>query len=30
MRVTSNGAPVPGDPAELQLEPDQQIELLLP
>lgn len=30
MRVTSNGAPVPGDPAELQLEPDQQIELALP
>ena len=30
VRVTSNGAPVSGDPAELQLEPDKQIELLLP
>ncbi|KRF20608.1 hypothetical protein ASG90_18735 [Nocardioides sp. Soil797] len=30
VRVTSNGAPVPGDPAELALEPDQQIELTLP
>jgi hypothetical protein len=28
--VTSNGTPVPGNPADLQLEPDQQIELTLP
>jgi len=28
--VTSNGTPVPGDPADLQLEPDQQIELTIP
>ena len=28
--VTSNGIPVPGNPADLQLEPDQQIELRLP
>lgn len=28
--VTSNGTPVPGDPAELRLEPDQQIELTIP
>ncbi|GGD24358.1 hypothetical protein [Nocardioides daphniae] len=28
--VTSNGTPVPGDPANLQLEPDQHIELALP
>jgi hypothetical protein len=30
VRVTINGAPKPGDPAELELEPDQQIELALP
>ena len=30
MTVTSNGAPVSGDPADLRLEPDQQIELTLP
>ena len=30
MTVTSNGTPVTGDPADLQLEPDQQIELTLP
>ena len=28
--VTSNGTPVPGDPADLQLEPNQQIELTIP
>ena len=28
--VISNGTPVPGDPADLQLEPDQQIELSIP
>ncbi len=28
--VTSNGIPVTGDPADLVLEPDQQIELRLP
>jgi hypothetical protein len=28
--VTSNGTPMTGDPADLQLEPDQQIELTLP
>lgn len=28
--VTSNGTPVTGNPADLQLEPDQQIELTLP
>ncbi|MBD3945889.1 MULTISPECIES: hypothetical protein [Nocardioides] len=27
--VTSNGTPVAGDPADLRLEPDQQIELTL-
>jgi hypothetical protein len=27
--LTSNGTPVPGDPADLRLEPDQQIELTL-
>jgi hypothetical protein len=27
--VTSNGTPVPGDPADLRLEPDQKIELTL-
>lgn len=27
--VTSNGTPVAGDPADLRLEPDQQIELVL-
>jgi hypothetical protein len=30
MTVTSNGTPVTGNPADLQLEPDQQIELTLP
>lgn len=30
VRVTSNGAPVPGDPGELVLEPDQRIELTVP
>ena len=30
VKVTSNGAPVTGNPADLQLEPDQQIELTLP
>ncbi len=30
VKVTSNGTPVPGDPASLQLEPDQHIELTLP
>lgn len=30
VRVTSNGALVTGDPAELELEPEQQIELTLP
>jgi hypothetical protein len=30
VKVTSNGAPVPGNPADLLLEPDQQIELSLP
>ena len=30
VKVTSNGTPVPGDPADLLLEPDQQIELSLP
>ena len=30
VQVTSNGTPVPGDPADLRLEPDQQIELTLP
>lgn len=30
VEVSSNGVPVPGDPADLQLEPDQQIELRLP
>lgn len=29
VRLTSNGTPVPGDPAELRLEPDQRIELVL-
>lgn len=29
VKVTSNGAPVSGDPTELRLEPDQQIELVL-
>ncbi len=28
--VTSNGAPVLGDPADLQFQPDQQIELSIP
>ncbi|KQV63438.1 hypothetical protein ASC64_17575 [Nocardioides sp. Root122] len=28
--VTSNGTPVSGDPADLRLEPDQQIELTVP
>ena len=30
VRATSNGIPVPGNPADLKLEPDQQIELSLP
>ena len=30
VKVTSNGTPVTGNPADLQLEPDQQIELTLP
>lgn len=30
VNVTSNGTPVTGNPADLQLEPDQQIELTLP
>ena len=30
VKVTSSGTPVPGDPANLQLEPDQQIQLTLP
>lgn len=30
VKVTSNGIPVPGNPADLQLERDQQIELRLP
>jgi hypothetical protein len=30
VRVTSNGTAVPGNPADLVLEPDQQIELSLP
>jgi hypothetical protein len=30
VKVTSNGTPVPGNPADLLLEPDQQIELTLP
>ena len=30
VEVTSNGQPVTGDPADLQLAPDQQIELILP
>ena len=29
VRVTSNGTPVAGDPSDLRLEPDQQIELAL-
>lgn len=29
VRMTSNGAAVPGDPAELRLEPDQKIELVI-
>ena len=30
VRVTSNGAPVTGDPGDLELEPEQEIELTLP
>ncbi|RYC14577.1 hypothetical protein [Nocardioides zhouii] len=30
VKVTSNGTSVPGDPADLLLEPDQQIELSVP
>ena len=30
VEVTTDGTPVPGDPADLRLEPDQQIQLTLP
>ena len=30
VRATSNGAPVTGDPGDLELEPEQEIELTLP
>jgi hypothetical protein len=30
LAVTSNGTPVPGDPSDLRLQPDQQIVLQLP